>query len=466
MKKKRFAGIVINETLQNADRTTYGTEPLGLEYVLAIARKEGWEVKLFDSCRYQSLADLQKDIEEFSPDVAGFSVFDNSRNSSLALAEKIKSSGSTILFGGYHPSANPEIALKPQVDYVITGEAEEALPTLLENLDSKEALSSVKNLAYADEDGNLNLDRRIGRVNKPKGLRPIRDEFYLRQKEATLNYPAPSEQKGIAHILMTRGCTYSCSFCSSSGIYGREVIKRDIDESMAEIEELVERDVNFIIIDDLNLTLNKKFVEDFCQGVEERGLEGKAYFEVFGNIATTTPEMLEKLYKAGVRRIGYGIESLDPEVQKDIGKKVNVPHLKSLLEKGEELGILTSGFYQVGHPSETEESVRHYVGQLIEKELFIPRIRLVISTPTSGSRWHNKIKENAPEWPSENDWDRFDTQHLVFEHPNFSETHLLDLRDELQEGYYQSEFYKKKLESFIERHPQLKKSFVESGWSI
>jgi anaerobic magnesium-protoporphyrin IX monomethyl ester cyclase len=463
MSKNKFAGIVINETLQNADKTSYGTEPLGLEYVLAIAQNEGWEVKLFDNIMYSSLEEMAESIKRFSPTIAGFSVFDNSRNSSLALAKQIKAAGSVILFGGYHPSAVPEIALRPEVDFVIAGEAESVLPSLLKDYKSKAQLAGVKNLAFADEDGNLHLERVVGRSTKPLGLRPIRDEFYLRQKENTMNFPAPSEQTGVAHVIMTRGCTYSCSFCSSSGIYGTQVMRRDIEDALDEIEELAGRDVNLVIIDDLNMTLNKKYVEMFCEGVTKRNLQAKVNFEVFGNISTTTPQMLEQMFAAGVRRIGYGIESLDPEVQKYIGKGVDVPKLRSLLDKAADLGILTSGFYQVGYPTETEESVRKNVQKLVDEKLFAPRLRLVIATPTSGSKWHKALAAQMQGWPAEKDWDRFDTQHMVYAHPHFKEDSLLALRDELQDAYYKSGFYQRSLEALTTKHPELSKSFEESG---
>jgi radical SAM superfamily enzyme YgiQ (UPF0313 family) len=261
---------------------------------------------------------------------------------------------------------------------------------------------------------------------------------------------------------MTRGCTYRCSFCSSSGIYGTEVMHRDIEDALDEIEELADKDVNLVIIDDLNLTLNKKYVERFCEGIIERRLQDRVSFEVFGNVSTTTPEMLEQLRAAGVRRIGYGIESLDADVQRYIGKKVDVPKLRSLLDKGAELGILTSGFYQIGYPFETEESIRQNVQQIINNEMFIPRFRLVIATPTSGSKWHREIEACTPGWPVQQDWDRFDTQHLVYPHAAFSEHSLLALRDELQDAYYKSAFYQRKLAEFIQRHPELEKSFTES----
>ena len=140
MSNKRFAGIIINETLQNADGTTYAAEPLGLEYVLAIAQQAGWEVKLFDNLQYKSTAEMVSAIKAFSPEIAGFSVFDNSRNNSLAVAGELKQSGATILFGGYTSSACPELALRPEVDFVLAGEAEEVLPLFLEKYSSPENL--------------------------------------------------------------------------------------------------------------------------------------------------------------------------------------------------------------------------------------------------------------------------------------------------------------------------------------
>jgi radical SAM superfamily enzyme YgiQ (UPF0313 family) len=464
MTQKKFAGIVINELVHNADKTTYGTEPLGLEYVLAIAKQENWDVKLFDNVMFRTRQEMEDAIEEYDPDIAGFTVFDNSRNACLRLAKKIKQNDIIILFGGYHPSACPEIVLTPEVDFVITGEAEEPLKIFLQNYQNKEVLRRSENISF-EEDGVVVLERVVGRYYMPASIRPVRNETYLRQKENTLNYPAPSEQTGLAHLLMKKGCKNQCIYCSSAGMYGQETVKRDMEDILDEVEELKEKDVNLIIVDDLNFTADEESVREFCSGMKRRKIKG-IYFEVMSNVATTTLEMLEELYAAGVRRVGYGIESLDPNVQRFIRKGVPIRHLKSLLDRSKELGILSSGFYQIGYPVEDEQSIRRYAKKLEEQELFLPRIRTVIATPSSGSDWFNQMRKEDHTWPSDDVWERLDTQHLVYKHPTFSEATLLSLRDELQSNYYNSQFYQRNVKEFLRDHTHLRKSFIEGGWKV
>ncbi len=460
----KYVGISLSKTSKNADGLTHADEPLGLLYTLAIADRAGWQTQLFDLSRFSSTSELVKAISSSNPDVVGFSVDDLSRNDALAISKSLKKSDITTLFGGYHPSACPELALKDEVDYVITGEAENVLPQLLASFPRRP--ENLENLAY-EENGIVQLTRRIGRTKRQTpDIRPLREDYYLRQKEYTLTFPAPSNQTGVAQLIINRGCAYSCNFCSSSGIYGREFEERNLDDALDEIRELKERDVNLIIINDLDLTLNKKFARRFTQQLIDSSLNQDLYFEAFGNTLTTTPELLESLYQAGVRKIGYGVESLDPRVLQFINKRVDKNNLKSLLDTGKRLGLLTSSFYQVGYPMETEESVRAGIQELVDRELFFPRLRLVIATPTSGTPWHQQLKQEFPRWPLEEDWSKFDTQHLVYPHQNFTDESLTELRDELQSNYYQSDFYRRELDQFLIEHPELEKSFLECGWNL
>ena len=445
--KMKYAGISLSKISKNADGLTHGDEPLGLLYTLAMADEAGWETELFDLSRFSSKSELIKAIYDSNPDIVGFSVDDLSRNDALEIAKNLKERRDiTTLFGGYHPSACPEIVLKNEVDYVITGEAEEVLPQLLGSFPQRP--TTLENLAY-EEDGRL-----------------FRDEHYLRQKEYTLTFPAPSDQTGVAQLVINRGCVYACKFCSSAGIYGKRFSKRNIEDALDEIRELKERDVNLMIINDLDLTLNKEFAERFSQRLIESGLSENLYFEALGNTLTTTPKLLESLYQAGVRKIGYGVESINPQVLKFINKKVDQKNLRSLLDVGKKLGILTSSFYQIGYPMETEDSIRRNIQELTDSGLFFPRLRLVIATPTSGTPWHDQLKREFPWWPHEEDWDIFDTQHLAYPHAHFSDESLRSLRDELQLSYYQSDFYRRELAKFLEEHPELEKSFVECGWDL
>ncbi|MEW5896190.1 MAG: cobalamin-dependent protein [Nanoarchaeota archaeon] len=462
---KKFAGIIINETPEDVDKSLYSTEPLGLEYALAAAQAEGWEVKLFDNMMFSGREEFLEAIKRYQPHVAGFSVFDNSRNSSLTVARALKEQKATTLFGGYHPSACPEIALKEEVDFVIAGEAERTLPKLLQSLDNYEQKPKIANLAYK-ENGKLHFNRENNREKERGNLPyylPIRNQFYLRQKDTCLNYPAPSDQTGVAHISINRGCANRCYYCSSTSVYGNSVSKGNMEMGIREIEELRRRGVNLIIVDDLNFAQNERFAEEFYQKMRNvnSNSDTRLSFEVFGNVERTTSRIINLLYGAGVRKIGFGIESLNEEVLRFMRREVNFSKLKAILEQDYELGILTTCFYQVGYPQDTKDTINENFARLIGEQLFIPRIRISVATPTSGSPWYKQLKVDNPEWPREENWPMFDCEHLVYSHSSLKPEEIGALRNEMEKKYYQSDFYRRSLDLFVRKHPHLKKVFEE-----
>jgi len=302
---------------------------------------------------------------------------------------------------------------------------------------------------------HLNLDCK---KEKLPTYRPVRNEFYLRQADTCLNYPAPSDQTGVAHISINRGCKNHCVYCSVKAVYQGGMIEGDLDHAISQIKDLKGQDVNLIIFDDPIFTLDNNFIERFCH--EMRPIKD-VYFEMFGHLGKVTPEMMGMLYNAGMRKIELGIESLDKNVLDFMGRNADLQKLKALLTRGYDLGILTTCFYQIGYPQDTQESINENIGRLIQEELFIPRLRISVATPTSGSRWYNQLKEQNSDWPREEDWNNFDCEHLVYQHDSLEPKDIGLLRDEMEKKYYKSDFYQRKLELFVKKHLHLKKTIEE-----
>jgi len=71
---------------------------------------------------------------------------------------------SEFIAGGPHPSARPEETLR-FFDYVVIGEGEETLPELIDVIQNKGDISSVKGIAYKNETGNIVFTEKRSHVN-------------------------------------------------------------------------------------------------------------------------------------------------------------------------------------------------------------------------------------------------------------------------------------------------------------
>ena len=85
-----------------------------------------------------TLGHFLQSIDAFSPDMIGYSVYTYTYDISLEFSKAAKKMTPQIVnvFGGYHPTVLPEIALEPSIDYVVIGEGENTFLELVTAIDN------------------------------------------------------------------------------------------------------------------------------------------------------------------------------------------------------------------------------------------------------------------------------------------------------------------------------------------
>ena len=110
-------------------------------------------------------------------------------------------------------------------------------------------------------------------------------------------------------IETSRGCVYTCSFCSRFGPGDRSVVDRQPAQALRYVHGLFEifgpREVYFC---DNNFTINRKRVFEFCDVLLSQPL--KLEWTCSTRIDLVDKEVLSRMKAAGCRKIYYGIDSL------------------------------------------------------------------------------------------------------------------------------------------------------------
>lgn len=426
-------------------------EPLGLEYVLAqvASGRDVGLFTLFDKTEEQAV----REVIDFKPDVLAVSSMTPQINLGLKMTGQIKERlpGLFTVFGGYHPSFDCDLVKRDEVDFCISGEGELAFKQLVEVLENEGNVSSIPGLTFRAIDDTVvhNPSRRISNLDELKD--PLRPNFLLQIRDNCLIYPAPSQQTGLAQVSYSRGCKFNCNFCTSPGMYGQTISYRSPQRVVGELARLQERGVNTFFFTDLNITANHDKVRELCAEISKSGKS--FYWNCLSNISTADDfNLLREMKEAGCTKIGWGIETFDKDIQGEIGK-VGLSKSRRVLQMAEDLGILNTGFYILGHPRETKEKIRGYLPELVSLPLH--RIRFTVYTPLPGSRLF------ANSQGLDKNWDNYDTTHLVFQHSSLSQEDLDRLRVELTEGFYASGEHKARVKRMVERFPYLKTSFQE-----
>jgi len=113
--------------------------------------------------------------------------------------------------------------------------------------------------------------------------------------------------------------------------------------------------------------------------------------------------------RAGCWQISFGIESGSQEILTTIHKNVTLEQIARAVSLCREAGILSKGFFIVGHPGET----RHTLQQTLDFALQLPLddISATMLTPFPGT----EIYERAAEFGEfDSDWSRMNLLNTVF----------------------------------------------------
>jgi len=438
-------------------------EPLGLEYILGVAKEKGCDADLFTLYKQSEKETIEK-IVNYNPEVLAVSCMTPQYKAGLKMAKEIKERlpNLKVVFGGYHPSFDPHIVNEKSIDFCVRGEGEQTFGELLDYFDKDNFdYDKIKGISYLKNGKVIATEQRSRIQNLDELPLPVRPQFLKELKNYGLTYPAPPDQVGFASLDYSRGCSFACDFCASPNILGRNISWKSKERMVTEIKELHEKDgIHNFYFTDLNFTANKDKVRELCNELVASKI--KIYWECMSNIATADDsELLNLMWKAGCRKIGWGVEAVDENSLKQMNKPQNVDMAPRVLKKAEDVGILNTGFYMIGIPSQNSEEILK--SSKLLNELPLHRLRVTLYTPIQGSNLYSREKEKLSK-----DTDLFDTQHLVFKHPSIDDSQMEDLRMKVTKDFYKSNAYQNRARDLIKKFPEYRGSFDEylSGLDI
>lgn len=260
-----------------------------------------------------------------------------------------------VILGGENATGMwPDLLrLMPEVTGCILGEGDEAFPALIRILERGDGLEQAPSLGYRvnGEPTQTPRARRIGAIDDLPW--PAWDLFpvarYLEARIRSGVYRGPS-----LPILTSRGCPYSCAFCSSPNMWGTTYVARDPDKLVDEIAWLMRTyGVTNFDLRDLTSVLTKKWIRAFHADVARRRLAFTWQIPQGTRSENLDRETLELMYDSGCRNFGYALESVSPHVITRMKKKVVPARLFASIREALRLGFRLDIFFVTGYPGET-----------------------------------------------------------------------------------------------------------------
>jgi radical SAM superfamily enzyme YgiQ (UPF0313 family) len=371
--------------------------PVGLGYLsYAVKKARCDETLIIEGRRFRlSIEDLLKRAAAFGPDVIGITGMSFEASQAAALISRLKEHWPEIpvIMGGPHATAyGPALMDSIRADYLVIGEGEDTLVELLDALEGKRDLSSVKGVVW----------RNSKRVTFNGSRRPIEDlsrlgvdweaigpenYFGIWNRNAMLTI-ARSGRRLPVHV--NRGCPMRCSYCHN--IFGRKYRRLDPKQAVSEMVRLRDkyRLKEFEITEDFfNLELD--WAKTFMREVIDRKLGCAIAFPNGLRADRMDDELLDLMVAGGTYYIYYAIESANPRIQKLVHKNLDLERARTVVNMTAARRIVTGTFIMLGFPDETEEEMTKTIDYALSLDHHL--ISILFLNPFPGT----EIAESNPE---------------------------------------------------------------------
>lgn len=334
--------------------------PVGLSYIAAVLEGNGFSPTIMDlSFPDFEMEKLREKTAQLQPDIVGISSMTRNFQTAVMVARKIKlwNPACIVVMGGIHATfMHREIlATVPEVDVVVRYEGEYTMSELTHAFSRNISLQSVRGISFREEDKVVSTPIRsriedLDRLPYPAYhlLEPNVEE-YLRQFRKR-NFP----------MMTTRGCPFSCIYCSTMAFHGRMYRTRSISNVLGELEYLIEKyKADNISFADDNFTMQNDRVFELCNQMKKRGIAIE--WGCSARVDQVSEELLKSMKAAGCTDIFFGIESASQRVLNLIRKGFRVRQAKDAVKIAERLGIRTHCSFIVGLPGESSRTLSNMI---------------------------------------------------------------------------------------------------------
>jgi anaerobic magnesium-protoporphyrin IX monomethyl ester cyclase len=361
------------------------------------------------------------------PDVFGINCSTHTFLSAIGALEKMHEAlpETTLVMGGYHSTFAAEKILQdyPFVDYVIKGEAERAFPDLLDRLETGQEPADVEGISYR-HDGSV-AGQPLAVIKDLDAL-PFPDRTMLGDLEYGYFHQNIRLTFGkFTTIVSSRGCPFSCTYCSCAAFSQRRWRARSATNVVDELEGLYDQGYENVVFVDDNFTLKKSRVTEICDEIHERKIRMRFYCE--GRVDNAPYELLRTMKRAGFEVIYFGVESPTPHVLEYYRKGITALQAQKAVADAKRAGMIVVTSFIIGAPVEARADIQRtidFIRALRPHAVQVNILDCLVGTPI----WDDLVRDGIV---AADDWKR---NHRIWEYHNDGLTQ--DILGQLSEDAY------------------------------
>ncbi|MBI3809862.1 MAG: B12-binding domain-containing radical SAM protein [Nitrospirae bacterium] len=391
---------------------------------IAAYTPEHWDIEIQD----ESVREIDFD---YPADMVGISIMTCYAPRAYQIAEEFKRRGVPVVLGGVHPTYCPDEALQ-HCDAIVTGEAEESWPRLVEDFEAGRMQRHYKMEQFPPLDHY-----------KPPRVDLLSEDAYM-TRQCTFT---------------TRGCHFDCEFCSVSPFNGKSTRRRPVAEVVAEIqrvkgwvcEELVGRIGRSSMLEALKIAAKIRFgIEDgsIFAFVDDLHNSNRAYCrELWAALKPLNikwgcqstlflgddQEMVKLAAESGCVSVFVGLESIFEESLGETHKPFNkVKKFEEEIKMFHDHGIMVNPGIVFGFDNDDESVFERTVEFLVRNHCELAYFNVL--TPLPGTPLQARYEAAGRIF--DRNWAHYDGKHVTFRPTRMTP-------EQLQEGFHwaQHHFY-------------------------
>jgi anaerobic magnesium-protoporphyrin IX monomethyl ester cyclase len=324
----------------------------------------------------------------------------------------------TIAFGTHvTPLTLETMRPFPALDFILRGEPELTLRELVDTLEGREAsdplvakmlgetshpvegsglrvehtnlqpstLATIRGLAWRDRGEIV--------INPDRPFIPSLDDLPMpRHEMLPLNKQRMPMIKGpFTFIVTSRGCPAGCKYCIKHVSYQTSVRLRSAQLIFEELQLLAKLGICYVHMYADLFTVNRAQVVELCRLIIDSGLE--VHWTCNSRVDYVDEEMLQLMGKAGCWYISWGLESANEQILKMAHKGYKKEQVAKALTWAKQAGINNWGFFIIGLPGETEETIRQTIDYA--KSLPLDIALFHIAAPYPGTPFFYEVAEKG-----------------------------------------------------------------------
>lgn len=312
------------------------------------------------------------------------------------IGDEFRRRGVKVVIGGIAASlADPDWTLK-HADTLVIGEAEDIWPEVVRDFEAGEM-------------------KPIYKMRQPPEIKSLPKPRYDLMNKSKLGVWRP--------VQATRGCPFTCSFCSITSFFKGRYRKRPIDQVIRDVRSAKRSGSRYIAMIDDNIGVDW----DYAAGLFEALIpENIIWMSQCSLHIAEVPEMLKLAHRSGCRLLSFGIESISETSLAQINKEWNAPsRYYSAVETIRAHGIDVSTEMMIGLDGDDASVFERTYEFITQAKISVPRVHIL--TPIPGTPLYDQLSKEGR--MISHDFDRYSGGQVVYQPRNISP-------DDLQRGYW------------------------------